>query len=239
MKRKNSSEFVEENLKSDKDTTDLEHCCDKPTIETRDGHNVCLNCGMIRGPEIVSQERRAYSMEELSQRKRTELAWRDFGPRTYMSDARFDCSGRNIGSKRKTLYSRLSKIQNSLISSLERNFWEAKPKLKMLSSRLNIPNYIRETAWKIYNEVAKRKLTMGRSIDSFLTAALYAAIRIHEFPRLLDEVYDASLNSSRHSVHRALGMIVKDVLPELGLRYKPITSEQLVFRFGNELNLDM
>ena len=34
-------------------------------------------------------------------------------------------------------------------------------------------------------------------------------------------------------------MVVKEVLPELNLKYKPITAEQLVFRFGNDLGLPM
>jgi len=155
-----------------------------------------------------------------------------------LPNSKIDSKGRLINAKGKTLFSRLSKIQNSLISSIERNFWEAKPKLKMLTSKLNIPEYIKETAWKIYSVVARKKLTMGRSIDGFIAASLYAAIRVHEFPRLLEEVCDASM-TPRRTVHRSLGMIVKEVLPELSLRYKPITAEQLVFRFGNDLGLPM
>jgi len=34
-------------------------------------------------------------------------------------------------------------------------------------------------------------------------------------------------------------MIIREVLPQLGLRYQPITAESLVFRFGNELDLPM
>jgi transcription initiation factor TFIIB len=108
----------------------------------------------------------------------------------------------------------------------------------MLASKLNIPEYIKETAWKIYTVVAQKKLTMGRSIDGFVAASLYAAIRVHEFPRLLEEVCDAAM-TPRRTVHRSLGMVVKEVLPELGLKYQPITAEQLVFRFGNDLNLPM
>jgi transcription initiation factor TFIIB len=143
-----------------------------------------------------------------------------------------------MGAKEKTLFSRLSKIQQSLVSSIERNFWEAKPKLKMLVSKLNIPEYIEETAWRIYAEVAKRKLTMGRSIDGFIGAALYAAIRVHEFPRLLEEVSDASM-TSRHTIIRSLGMIIKEILPDLNLKYRPVTAEQLVFRFGNDLGISL
>ena len=213
-------------------------CCDNPCIEPRDGDAVCVSCGMILGRNLVGNERRAYTVEEVNKRRRTEPRWREFGPRTMLPNSKIDSKGRLINARGKTLFSRLSKIQNSLISSIERNFWEAKPKLKMLTSKMNIPEYIKETAWKIYSVVAKKKLTMGRSIDGFIAASLYAAIRVHEFPRLLEEVCEASM-TPRRTVHRSLGMVVKEVLPELSLKYKPITAEQLVFRFGNDLGLPM
>ncbi|MHA1491278.1 MAG: transcription initiation factor IIB [Promethearchaeota archaeon] len=215
-----------------------EYCCENRLIEVRDGNNVCLNCGMIFERTFVGNERRAYSIEEIQNRKRTEPRWRDFGPRTMLPITKTDSKGKSIGPKEQALFSRLSKIQNSLISSIERNFWEARPKLKMLTSKLNIPEYIAETAWKIYNVVAKKKLTMGRSINGFISGSLYAAIRVHDFPRLLDEVCEASL-TPRRTVHKSLALIVKEVLPLLGLRYSPITAEKLVFRFGNELDLSI
>ena len=227
-------------LKNNKIDTDLptHECCGNPCVEERDGNKVCLNCGIIFERSFVGNERRAYTIEEIQNRRRTEPRWRDFGPRTMLPTTKTDSKGKSIGPKEQALFSRLSKIQNSLISSIERNFWEAKPKLKMLTSKLNIPEYISETAWKIYSIVAKKKLTMGRSINGFIAGSLYAAIRVHDFPRLLDEVCEASL-TPRRTVHRSLGMIVKEVLPELGLRYRPITAEQLVFRFGNDLGLPM
>ncbi|MFX1499563.1 MAG: transcription initiation factor IIB family protein [Promethearchaeota archaeon] len=211
-------------------------CCDNPFIESRDGNKVCLNCGIIFERTFVGNERRAYTIEEIQNRRRTEPRWRDFGPRTMLPNTKTDSKGKSIGAKEQALFSRLSKIQNSLISSIERNFWEAKPKLKMLTSKLNIPEYIAETAWKIYSIVAKKKLTMGRSINGFISGSLYAAIRVHDFPRLLDEICEASL-TPRRTVHRSLAMIIREVLPELNLRYQPITAESLVFRFGNELDL--
>jgi len=223
------------NKDSDEKITKQE-CCNIPNIEARDGNKVCLNCGMIFERTYVGNERRAYTIEEIQNRRRTEPRWRDFGPRTMLPTTKIDSKGKSIGPKEQALFSRLSKIQNSLISSIERNFWEAKPKLKMLTSKLNVPEYISETAWKIYSLVAKKKLTMGRSINGFIAGSLYAAIRVHDFPRLLDEVCEASL-TPRRTVHRSLAMIIRDVLPELNLSYQPITAEKLVFRFGNELNL--
>lgn len=182
----------------------------------------------------MKNERRAYTSEEINKRRQTETLWRNFGPRTVLPSYKIDSQGKTLNAKKGLMFSRLSKIQRSLINSLERNFWEAKPKLKLYASKLNIPQYISETAWKIYVEVAKKKLTMGRSIDGFITASLYAAIRIHEFPRLLDDVSDASMVSKR-TMFRSLGMIVREILPELGLDYHPISTEQLIFLFGNKL----
>ncbi|MFX1572710.1 MAG: transcription initiation factor IIB family protein [Promethearchaeota archaeon] len=214
----------------------MEHCCEDPCFKYEDGNKVCINCGTILGQIYVEDERRAYSKEEVNSRRQTEPSWRDFGPRTILPSNKVDSKGNVINAKKGLMFSRLSKIQRSLVNSLERNLWEAKPKLKLYASKLNIPEYIVETAWRIYIEVAKKKLTMGRSIEGFIAASIYAAIRIHEFPKLLDDVYDASLVPSR-TIFRSLGMIVKDILPVLSLDYHPISAEQLVFLFGNRLDL--
>jgi transcription initiation factor TFIIB len=211
-------------------------CCDNPNIGVSgDGLRVCRTCGMTFGQSFVSQERRAYTAEEVKQRRRTEPRWRSYGPRTVISTVKTDAKGRQLAAKKQALFARLSKIQGSLINSIERNYWEAKPKLHALATKLNVPDYIIETAWKIYSEVAQQKLTMGRSIEAFVCASLYASIRIHDFPRLLEELTEVAMVPLR-SVHRSLGLIVRNVLPVLSLKYKPI-SQPLIFRFGNELNL--
>lgn len=209
-------------------------CCQEPCIECRDGNTVCINCGTVTGREIVGGALRIFTDE----RRRTEPRWRGFGPRTILPNQKVDSKGNQIGAKEKALFKRLSKIQQSRASSIEGNFYKAKPKLKMLVSKLNIPGYIEGTAWRIYVEAAKRQLTWGRLIDGFIGASLYAAIRVHEFPRLLGEVSDASM-ASRHTIIKSLGLIVKEILPDLKLRYRPITAEQLVFRLGNDLGLTM
>lgn len=220
---------------SDDDTP----CCSTPSmITTDDGLNVCQNCGMVHGQEFVEHERRAYTADEIKNRRRTEPRWRNYGPRTMIGISSADCKGHHLESRKAALFSRLAKIQGSLINSIERNYWESKPKLQSLGTKLHIPDYIMETAWKIYSEVAQQKLTMGRSIDAFVTAALYAAIRIHDFPRLLEEVVDVSLIPLR-SVHRSLALVLRMVLPKMNMRYKPISPEPLVFRFGNELQLSI
>ncbi|MCP4762566.1 MAG: hypothetical protein GY870_12370 [archaeon] len=216
-----------------------EKCCNSLDIgESADGLKVCRSCGMTFGKSYLSQERRAYTAEEVKNRRRTEPRWRNYGPRTIISTVKTDAKGRQLGSKNKALFSRLSKIQGSLINSIERNFWEAKPKLNALATKLNIPDYIIETAWKIYSEVAQQKLTMGRSIEAFVCASLYASVKIHHFPRLMEEVTEFSMIPVR-SVHKSLGLIVRSVLPVLGLKIRPVNPKTLIYKFGSDLNLSI
>lgn len=224
---------------NDDENDDNQACCESPNIiESDDGSKVCTNCGVVRGISFVVQERRAYTSDEVKNRRTTEPRWRNYGPRTVIGLYNADGKGHQLESKRQQLFNRLSKIQGSLINSIERNYWESRPKLSTLCNKLHIPDYISETAWKIYSEVAKKKLTMGRSIEGFVCASLYAAIRIHDFPRLLEEVVEVSMIPMR-SIHRSLGIIVRMVLPALHMRYKPISPEPLIYRFGNELNLNI
>ena len=45
--------------------------------------------------------------------------------------------------------------------------------------------------------------------------------------------------NNRHVVIKHPGIINREILPELSFNYKPITFEQLVFKFGNDLHLSM
>lgn len=235
-----NSKMVGTMAENDRNTEfDEPGCCETPDIfVTVEGNVVCRHCGMCFGSQLVENERRAYTVDELKNRKRTEPVWRSFGPRTVMSGIKTDSKGNQLPPNKQALFARLSKIQGSLISSIERNYWEAKPKLQAFAHKLGVPDHIIETAWKIYSEVAKQKLTMGRSIQAFTAASLYAAIRIHNFPRLLEEVVESASISTR-AVHRSLGMIMRNVLPKLGFMYRPITPRSLVFRFGNDLDLSI
>jgi transcription initiation factor TFIIB len=192
---------------------------------------------MVFGIQLVQKEKKAFTSDEIKKRKRTQIKWRNFGPRTVISDNNFDFKGQYIDIEKKSLFKRLSKIQRYLNVGVERNLWEAKPKMKLLVTKLNVPNFAYQTAWKIYTSAAKKKLIMGRSIDGFVSASLYAAIRVHEIPRLLEEICEKSI-ISRRIIIRSLGLLIEKVLePEFNLKYKPITPEQLIFKFGNDLKI--
>ncbi len=214
-------------------------CCDAPDIAiAEDGTRVCRHCGLTFGQEFVAQERRAFTAEDIRNRRVTEPRWSPFGPRTVITKVRIDAKGRLLPAKQQALFTRLRKIHGSLINSLERNYSLAKPRMGALGTKFVIPGPVVETAWKIYREVFRQRLTVGRSIEAFTCATLYAAIRIHEFPRMFDEISDASLVPV-NIVLQALKLVIRAVLPPLNLKYKPIAPEPLIYRFGNDLNLSL
>ena len=106
-------------------------CCETPRIESKAGNHVCTNCGIISGRVFVDNERRAYTAEEVAQRRHSEPLWRDYGPRTFLPFYKKDSKGKLLKTVNRPKFTRLSKIQRSLINSIERNLWEAKPKLKI------------------------------------------------------------------------------------------------------------
>ncbi len=219
------------------DNNEVDNCCDNPSIDYSDGEIVCRNCGTVIGQSLVVQERNASDIKELQKRKQTEVPCKDCGYRTVI-DTRMD-GKRNELKNNLSLYNRLSKIQRSLTGSIERNIWEARPQIKQLCDSLNIPDYIRATAWKIYLRCAKHKLMMGRSILQFIGASVYVAIRIHKFPRLFDEVSDEVRKGLKYKLilQRSISMIIQQVLPELGWKYSNITPKELISYFCTKLLL--
>lgn len=202
-------------------------CCKNPKpILTRSDFVVCKNCGVVlRDKSYDYNERRTYTTSERDEKIRTCPTWRDFGPRTVLDP-------NEAASKR--LWGRLNRVHRSMVNGIERNLWEAYPKLSKLSSKLHIPYHIQEDAKRIYTLSAKKKLTMGRSISDFVVASMYCAIRVHKYPFFLDEIVELSLSESR-PIHRAIGIIVREVFPELEFTYTSVSPLEIIFRIGNKL----
>ncbi|MFA5406774.1 MAG: hypothetical protein WC307_05455, partial [Candidatus Nanoarchaeia archaeon] len=99
-----------------------------------DGDVICEKCGLVlREREIVEETRQAFSAEEIKQRWHYAKKVHDYGSRTIIR-GKIDAKGQLLTSSIKSKYVRLSKINNSLISSYERNLWNSEPKLRALSN---------------------------------------------------------------------------------------------------------
>ncbi len=216
----------------------IKKCCEAPHLIVSEGEEKCCNCGLVWGQHYVSHGKRVFSKEEMKNRTQNEIRFNEVGARTVLRIDSYDTKGSTYKQNTRILFKRLSKINNSLIGGEERNFWEARPKLKMISSKLFLPNHIKQLAWKIYKLSVKKELIKGRSIVEFIAGALYVSARIHKFALLLEEISEVSL-IRKGKIHKSVGYIVREVISDLNLNFRPLTIKQLIFRFGNGLDFPL
>jgi len=214
-----------------------EDCCDSPKISQEDGYYTCLNCGSVYSRVLDDSPRRAFTQEEIQKRKSNERVYSPIGPRTIIRGSR-DARGTLLSPKYKSKFNRLAKIHRSLTTSYERNLWIALPNLQRLQKRLGIPDIVAEDALRIYTQTVKKKLTMGRSIDTLLAASIFCALRVHGIPRTVEEI-TAVAQIPKKKVIRSYRLIYTEVLPNLNLKVQRFTSDRYVDKFNDELHLSM
>ena len=213
---------------------DYEVCCDNPDIRPYRGVLVCRTCGTVHGPVLADSPRRAFSEEEISQRRQSEPVYRTIGARTVIPRSNVDITGAPLSAKTKSLFWRLAKIQKSVTSTFERNLSIAQPKLLNMASILGLPHTVTEEALRIYSKAVKNKLTMGRSIDNLVAASIFIAIKTHGIPRTLDEVA-ASIQITKKSLSKAYRLIMQ----EFNIKLQPVSPVTFISKFASELGLSM
>jgi transcription initiation factor TFIIB len=230
--------------KSDGQVSDIITCTEcggKIIVEDeRRGERVCANCGLVLSDHRIDTgaEWRAFSAEESDSRSRVGAPMRytvhDKGLSTVIDWKDRDTSGRKLSPESRSKMYRLRKwqIRSRVHSSLDRNLAQAMSELERLASQLGLPKPIRELAALLYRKAIIKKLVRGRSIEAMVAATLYAACRIRQKPRPLDEVADASRVD-----RKKLGQCYRLLLRSLNVRVPLSNPVDYISRFASELSL--
>ena len=199
------------------------------------GEVICKDCGLVVEDKMVdfSQEWREFDSAQGESRRRTGA------PMTY---TQYDQGlgtevGRKsdiytLGSKDRNKFFRLRKWQYRISTAIERNLKLALAELKRVSSYLKLPQSVEEEAARIYTLAVQRGLVRGRSMESVVAGALYAACRRHEVPRTLDELSEAS-NIEKKEIGRTYRFVTR----ELGITILPSNPADYIPRFASSLRL--
>ncbi|MCF2141580.1 MAG: hypothetical protein K9W44_16115 [Candidatus Lokiarchaeota archaeon] len=214
-----------------------EKCCDNPQITTAQGFSVCQNCGMVFDRVYENAPRRAFTQEELKNRKITEPVYSIIGPRTVIR-GKIDSKGALLEAKYQVKYSRLGKIHRSLTSSYERNLWIALPNFQRLQEKLGLPEMVIQDAIKIYQNAVKEKLTMGRSIDILLAASIFVSLKIHGIPRVVEEIIKV-VDVNKKNVVKCYRLLIIKILPKMNIRVSNLDPVRYIEKFGEDLELPM
>jgi len=198
------------------------------------GEVICKDCGLVIEDKMISfdQEWREFEDSDASQR-------RTGAPTTY---TKYDQGlGTEIGQKSdlygmegkdRNKFFRLRKWQYRISTAIERNLKLALAELKRVSSYLKLPKSVEEESARIYTLAVQRGLVRGRSMESVVAGALYAACRRHEVPRTLDELSDASGIEKKE-----IGRTYRFITRELGITILPSNPIDYLPRFASALKL--
>lgn len=199
------------------------------------GEVICKQCGLVIEDKMVEfgQEWREYEDDSGSSRRRTGA------PMTY---TQYDQGlGTEVGqkgdlfhlaNKDRSKFFRLRKWQYRISTAIERNLKLALAELKRVSCYLKLPKMVEEEAAMIYTQAVQRGLVRGRSMESVVAGALYAACRRHEVPRTLDEISDASGIDKKE-----IGRTYRFIARELGINIRPSNPIDYIARFATSLKL--
>ncbi len=199
------------------------------------GEIICKDCGLVVEDKMVDfdQEWREFDAEAAERKRRTGAP---------MSYTQFDQGlgtdvGRKadlyqLGGKNKSKYFRLRKWQQRISTAIERNLKLALSELKRVSSYLKLPGSVEEEASRIYTLAVQKGLVRGRSMESVVAGALYAACRRHDVPRTLDELSEASSIEKKE-----IGRTYRFVTRELGIKILPSNPADYIARFSSALRL--
>lgn len=199
------------------------------------GEIICKDCGLVIEDKMVdfTHEWREFESDDAEKRRRTGA------PMTY---TQFDQGlGTEVGQKAdlfqlrgkdRDKFFRLRKWQYRISTAIERNLKLALAELKRVASYLKLPKSVEEESARIYTLAVQRGLVRGRSMESVVAGALYAACRRHEVPRTLDELSEASGIDKKE-----IGRTYRFITRELGITVLPSNPADYIARFSSSLGL--
>ncbi len=199
------------------------------------GEITCRDCGLVIEDKMVdfTQDWREFDSDSADKKRRSGA------PMTY---TQYDQGlGTEVGQKAdlfrldnkdRNKFFRLRKWQYRISTAIERNLKLALAELKRVSSYLKLPKSVEEESARIYTMAVQRGLVRGRSMESVVAGALYAACRRNDVPRTLDELADASGIEKKE-----IGRTYRFVTRELGITILPSDPADYIARFASALNL--
>jgi len=198
------------------------------------GEIVCGGCGLILVQNIsdTSYENNGYTLEGFMKQARTgpatSLTMFDKGLSTVIGTNK-DFSGNALSSKTKYEFKRLRTWDQRSKSRNTASLSKAFTLLHGMKTKLAIPDNVVENAAYIYRKIVSAKLTRGRTMATLVSASLYAACRINNIPRTLDDIG----NVERRILSRDLRTIIK----KLGLKLEQYDTNSFITKISNNMNL--
>ncbi|MEM4153121.1 MAG: transcription initiation factor IIB [Candidatus Pacearchaeota archaeon] len=198
------------------------------------GEIICSKCGLVVEEKMIDlgQEWQQFEEGEKKGRGGAPLTMQKFDQGLTTNVGEISDIYQLGSEKRIRKFFRLKKWQERVSTSIERNLRLAMAELRRVASFLNLPNFVKEEASRIYNLVLQRGLVRGRSMESVVSSCIYAACRIYNIPRTLDEISAAS-----EVERKEIGRTYRFIARKLALKIVPSSPKDYIARFATMLHL--
>nr|MDO8135608.1 TFIIB-type zinc ribbon-containing protein [Candidatus Njordarchaeum guaymaensis] len=145
-----------------------------------------------------------------------------------------DAHGKQITATQRERVRRITRVQKQLYvsSSIERNMKIALRELNKLTTLLNLPRTLRESAVLYYNRLVKERLTWGRRIEEVVAAAVFIACRLAGIPHDIGEISQLAEVKAKN-----VGRAVRLALSKLEIRLPPPSAKKYVPKYVSDLAL--
>ncbi len=206
------------------------------------GEIKCGNCGLVISDSLIDSrpEWRAFSPEDHDKKSRIGPPSSLTAPDRYLSTKigrdQKDIFGKGFSPEGRARIDRLrrTQVRAEMGEPGRRNLARAMAELKRISSQLDMPSGILESAKKIYKDAFSEGITKGRSINAVVAAALYAAARLQKSTRTLEEIAEMSKRISKKEVARVYRILLNK-LPQLHIPL--IEPDEYIPRLATDLEL--
>lgn len=205
--------------------------CGSETINIPElGEIVCRQCGLVnseRELDITHSDKRIYSEQEHMNRKQygslITLLTPALGLHTLLHKEEVSSPDLRRAAK-----------WNTRMSWNEQNILIATSELRRISSNLNLPEYVKFLAIKIYKRIHKMNSLKGRSIIAMVAACIYYACRDLHINRLFKEIV-----AETSCTERNIMSCFKVLINKLNLKVPMLDYQSLIPKYVTKLNLDI
>lgn len=201
-------------------------------LDKESGEVICKICGKVDEEcEVLDQNIYKNGLDR-ENHKISSLRLYDKGLPTIIGSTHKDSGGRTLGADVKAQFDRLRILDNRLKSQSSSTTAKSFLLLDGIKTKLAIPEHTAEKAAHLFRKSISGQTKHPRSHASMMLASLYAACRITNIPRTIQEISTAA-NVKKRLILRDYRVLVES----LDLSFEPYKPTEFVARICTGLEL--